>query len=106
MSSDKKTVEKPPAGMEPVMMSMKMMESYGLKTGPGLKDTLAFKLFEKEFCLKEIVELGFYSAFHAFRKQLEVQSAICVQAWVAARLTRGCSRVCAEIFTEPSPCYC
>lgn len=71
MASDKKAVDKPPAGMEPLMMSMKMMDSYGLKTGPALKDTVAFKIFEKDFVMKEIIDLGFYSAFHPHRKILE-----------------------------------
>jgi hypothetical protein len=68
--SEKK--EAPPAGAEPMMMSMKMMDTYGVKTGPGLKDTVPFKVFDKEFVMKEIIDLGFYSAFHPFRKQLEV----------------------------------
>lgn len=67
--SEKK--EAPPAGAEPMMMSMKMMDTYGVKTGPGLKDTVPFKVFDKEFVMKEIIDLGFYSAFHPFRKQLE-----------------------------------
>jgi hypothetical protein len=72
MTTDRKTVEKAPPGMEPLMMSMKMMDTYWLKTGSGLKDTLPFKVFDKEFVLKEIADLGFYSAFHPYRKQLEV----------------------------------
>ncbi len=64
--------EPAPPGTEPCMMSMKMMDTYGLKTGPGLKDVVPFKVFEKDFAMKEIVDIGFYSAFHPFRKQLEV----------------------------------
>jgi hypothetical protein len=72
--TDSKTVETPPPGVEPLMMSMKMMEGYGLKTGPALKDTVPYKIFNKDFALKEVIDIGFYSAFHGVRKQLEVRN--------------------------------
>jgi hypothetical protein len=76
---DKK--ETPPPGVEAMMMSMKMMDTYGLKTGPGLKDVVPSKLFDKEFAMKEIIDLGFYSAFHPHRKSLEVRvDCVCMVA--------------------------
>ena len=39
----------PPEGCKPMMIGMKNMdERYGLKTGPGMRDVLPFKLFNKE----------------------------------------------------------
>ena len=112
MSGEKKTAEKPPAGMEPMMMSMKMMDAYGVKTGPGLKDTVPFKIFEKDFVMKEIVDLGFYSAFHPVRAQLQVRRGPARLLYLmllpfTAALWPACVRLTlAEVPTESNPCDC
>ena len=41
----------PPEGCQPMMISMKNMDDYGLKTGDALKDTVKFKWFDKEWIL-------------------------------------------------------
>uniref|UniRef100_A0A7S2RYD5 WD repeat-containing protein 63 n=1 Tax=Mucochytrium quahogii TaxID=96639 RepID=A0A7S2RYD5_9STRA len=46
------------------------MEKYELKTGTGLKDTLLFKWFDKQEILDEIQNLGFYSDFNDFKKEI------------------------------------
>jgi hypothetical protein len=56
--------ETPPAGVRALAINNKQMESYGLKTGPGRKDTLLTKLFNKEEMLAEVAKLGFYSAWN------------------------------------------
>lgn len=43
----------PPEGCQPMMISMKNMDAYGLKTGSGLKDTVKFKWFDKAWILGE-----------------------------------------------------
>ena len=45
MASDSK--KEPPAGYHPLGVNNKQMDTYGLKTGPGRKDTLTHKLFNK-----------------------------------------------------------
>jgi len=52
------------------MISIKNMDKFELKTGDGLKETLPFKWFDREQVLNEVQELGFYSDFHSFRKEL------------------------------------
>merc|ERR1719197_4800 len=46
------------------------MEKYELKTGGGLKDTVAFKAFAKQWVLDEIQEIGFYSEFFNFKQDV------------------------------------
>ena len=68
---DEPVVEACPEGCKPMMIGMKNMEErYFLKTGPGLRDVLPYKLFNKEECLDEIKKLGFYSDFNDFKKDL------------------------------------
>ena len=62
---------KAPPGCRAVMMSMKQMDKYELKTGDGLKDTVRYKLFSKEWILEEIRAIGFYSAFNEFKDKIE-----------------------------------
>jgi dynein intermediate chain 3, axonemal len=62
----------PPEGCKPMMIGMKNMdERYGLKTGPGMRDVLPFKLFNKEEVLDEIKKLGFYSDFNDFKSDIK-----------------------------------
>ena len=62
---------KAPQGCRAIMMSMKQMDKYELKTGDGLKDTVLYKVFEKEWILEEIRSIGFYSAFNEFKDAIE-----------------------------------
>ena len=69
----KKEVAEPPPGCKPMMIGMKNMKKYELKTGEGIRDVLPFKIFQKEAVLEEIVKLGFYSDFNDFKKDIEVR---------------------------------
>ena len=61
----------PPEGCKAMMIGMKNMEErYFLKTGPGMRDVVPFKLFNKEEVLDEIKKLGFYSDFNDFKNFL------------------------------------
>ncbi|KDO32433.1 hypothetical protein SPRG_02909 [Saprolegnia parasitica CBS 223.65] len=60
----------PLPGTKPLMISMREMDTLGLKTGPGLKDTIDFKLFEKQAVLDEIAQVGFMCPFHAIRADI------------------------------------
>ena len=62
-----------PPGIRPVNMNNKQMspEQYNLKTGPGRKDTVSHKLFDKAEMLAEIIKLGFYSAWNDLRRDIE-----------------------------------
>eukprot|EP00947_MAST-08B_sp_MAST-8B-sp1_P003960 g3960.t1 len=54
-----------------MMIGMKNMQKYELKTGEGIRDVVPFKLFNKEEVMEEILKLGFYSDFNDFRKDIE-----------------------------------
>lgn len=53
------TKEEPPLlqGCRPMMISMNNMGEYGLKTGPGIKDTVKCKWFDKIWILGEWLSL-------------------------------------------------
>ena len=58
-------------GANQSMIGMKNMEErYKLKTGPGMRDVLPYKLFNKEEVVDEIKKLGFYSDFNDFKKDI------------------------------------
>ena len=60
-----------PPGVKPLQINNKQMETYALKTGPGRKDTLVYKLFNKQEMLDEAKAIGFYSAWNDFRKDID-----------------------------------
>jgi WD40 repeat protein len=67
----------PPAGIMCVDLNGKQMIQYELKKLdaegkplPGLKDVVSFKMFDKETCMKEIQDIGFYSGFYDLRDVL------------------------------------
>ncbi|GBG24449.1 Cytoplasmic dynein 1 intermediate chain [Hondaea fermentalgiana] len=62
--------EERPEGVMPMMISIKNMEKYELKNGDGLKDTVAYKFFNKEEVLEEIRSVGFYSDFNDFKGEI------------------------------------
>lgn len=62
--------EEKPAGVSAMMISIKNMEKYELKTGDGLKDTVSYKWFKKEEVLEEIQNVGFYSDFNDFKSEI------------------------------------
>ena len=66
-----------PPGTKPMMISMKNMEKYGLKTGSSLTDVLLFKMFNKTEVEEEIAKIGFYSDFHGFRTEIAVRAVLC-----------------------------
>ncbi|KAJ0409513.1 hypothetical protein ATCC90586_009053 [Pythium insidiosum] len=57
----------PPDGTRPMMISMREMETLGLKTGSGIRETVEFKVFSKATVLEQVAQLGFMSPFHEFR---------------------------------------
>jgi len=59
-----------PAGVKPMMISMANMEKYEVKTGSGVKETVSFKWFNREQVMEEIQNIGFYSDFNDFKKEL------------------------------------
>ena len=65
----------PPAGVKPLSVNNKQMEALGLKTGPGRKDVVAYKSFNKEECLAEVAKLGFYSAWYEIRAEVTASEA-------------------------------
>lgn len=60
-----------PPGVKPLQINNKQMETYALKTGPGRKDTLVYKLFPKQEMLDEAKALGFYSAWNDVKKDID-----------------------------------
>ncbi|RHY32300.1 hypothetical protein DYB32_002680 [Aphanomyces invadans] len=52
------------------MVSMREMDTLGLKTGPGLKDTIDFKEFDRQTILDEIAKVGFMCPFHEHRAEI------------------------------------
>ena len=60
-----------PPGVRALQINNEQMDKHGLKTGPGRKDTLAYKLFSRVEMFEEVVKLGTYSAWGGFRKELE-----------------------------------
>jgi hypothetical protein len=62
-----------PEGTRPMMISMREMETYALKTGTGLRETVAFKVFAKHEILEQIAQIGFMCPFHEFRADLAVR---------------------------------
>ncbi|CAK4624064.1 hypothetical protein LEN26_006346 [Aphanomyces euteiches] len=60
----------PPPGTRPLMISMREMDTLGLKTGPGLKDTIDYKVFDKQTILDEIAKIGFMCPFHEHRAEI------------------------------------
>ena len=61
----------PPPGRRALGMNNKQMEKYEVKTGPGRKDTVAYKLFNKKEMLDEVIALGFYSAWNDIKKEVD-----------------------------------
>ena len=47
------------------------MDKYGLKTGAGRRDVVAYKLFNREEMIEEVLKMGFYSAWNDIRKDVE-----------------------------------
>ncbi|RHY01402.1 hypothetical protein DYB36_002923 [Aphanomyces astaci] len=60
----------PPPGTKPLMVSMREMDTLGLKTGPGLKETIDFKVFDRQTILDEIAKVGFMCPFHEHRAEV------------------------------------
>ncbi|KAF0692683.1 Aste57867_16254 [Aphanomyces stellatus] len=60
----------PPPGTKPLMISMREMDTLGLKTGPGLKETIDFKVFDRQTILDEIAKVGFMCPFHEHRAEV------------------------------------
>lgn len=59
-----------PEGTRPMMISMREMETLGLKTGSGLRETVPYKLLDKAAVLEQVAQVGFMSPFHEFRAEL------------------------------------
>jgi hypothetical protein len=59
-----------PEGTRPMMISMREMETLGLKTGSGLRETVPYKLLDKTAVLEQVAQVGFMSPFHEFRAEL------------------------------------
>ena len=61
----------PPPGVRALQINNKQMDTYQLKIGPGRKDTVPYKLFNKKEMLDEVIALGFYSAWSTVKKDIE-----------------------------------
>ncbi|TMW59468.1 hypothetical protein Poli38472_004537 [Pythium oligandrum] len=59
-----------PEGTRPMMISMREMESLGLKTGSGIRETVEYKVFAKSTILEQIAQIGFMCPFHEFRNDI------------------------------------
>ncbi|TYZ65638.1 hypothetical protein PybrP1_000589 [[Pythium] brassicae (nom. inval.)] len=66
------TAEKlpPPDGTRAMMISMREMDAMGLKTGSGLRETVASRTFSKAQVLQEIAQVGFMCPFHEYRADI------------------------------------
>ncbi|KAJ8548486.1 hypothetical protein ON010_g11187 [Phytophthora cinnamomi] len=58
-----------------MMISMREMETLGLKTGSGLRETVEFKVFTRQEVLDQIAQVGFMCPFHEFRADIAKMSA-------------------------------
>ncbi|KAK1942116.1 hypothetical protein P3T76_006438 [Phytophthora citrophthora] len=65
-----KEPEPAPEGTRPMMISMREMETLGLKTGSGLRETVEFKVFTRQEVLDQIAQVGFMCPFHEFRAEI------------------------------------
>ena len=83
-----------PPGCEPCDVMMKDLEKHGLKNGPNLSDLVAYKLFNYKEAMEEVQNIGFYSIFFNYKKQLSKYP----EDQVSYRL-----RFCLSL--SPSPCY-
>ncbi|KAG6578232.1 Cytoplasmic dynein intermediate chain [Phytophthora cinnamomi] len=70
-----KEAEPAPEGTRPMMISMREMETLGLKTGSGLRETVEFKVFTRQEVLDQIAQVGFMCPFHEFRADIAKMSA-------------------------------
>ncbi|KAG7398630.1 WD repeat-containing protein 63 [Phytophthora boehmeriae] len=59
-----------PEGTRPMMISMREMETLGLKTGSGLRETVEYKVFTRAEVLDQIAQVGFMCPFHEFRAEI------------------------------------
>lgn len=59
-----------PEGTRPLMISMREMDTLGLKTGSGLRETVPYKVFSKAEILTQISQIGFMCPFHEFRNEI------------------------------------
>jgi len=60
----------PPPGTKPLMISMREMDTLGLKIGPGLRETVEYRIFDKQHILDEIQQVGFMCPFHEHRAEI------------------------------------
>lgn len=107
--AEERKAQPPPPGIVPMLITMKPMEAMGLKTGPGLKDTVMWKTFNTEEVKAEIVAKGFYSPFHGVRAELDVRRRsrrvlACAVLAPAALGSRG-PVVCAAGNSHATRCY-
>lgn len=65
-----KDVAPAPEGTCPLLISMREMETLGLKTGSGLRETVDFKVLSRAEVVKQIAQMGFMSPFHARRNEI------------------------------------
>ncbi|KAG7384859.1 WD repeat-containing protein 63 [Phytophthora pseudosyringae] len=65
-----KEPEPAPEGTRPMLISMREMETLGLKTGSGLRETVEFKVLTRQEVLDQIAQVGFMSPFHEFRAEI------------------------------------
>ncbi|GMF43161.1 unnamed protein product [Phytophthora fragariaefolia] len=70
VSMGAKEAEPAPEGTRPMMISMREMETLGLKTGSGLRETVEFKVFTRQQVLDQIAQVGFMCPFHEFRAEI------------------------------------
>lgn len=75
----------PPEGTRAMMISMREMDTMGLKTGSGLRETVPSRTFSKAQVLQEIAQVGFMCPFHEFRADIAVRI-VCLLRCGAARL--------------------
>lgn len=59
-----------PDGCVPLMISMREMDTYELKTGPLIQDTVNYKIFSREYILDQVQQVGFMCPFHGIRKEV------------------------------------
>ena len=71
MADEPAVVLDAPEGCKPMMIGMKNMLKYELKTGEGVDDVVSMKVFNTEETKDEIIRLGFYSDFNDFKKDIE-----------------------------------
>lgn len=66
--------DEPPEGTRALRISMREMDSLGLKTGKSMRDTVPYKTFDRAELVAQIKHLGVLSPFYGLRDEISVDA--------------------------------